>query len=182
MDYIVTFEDGSEAYLAHHGIKGQKWGVRTKDYVKKGLRNVGGAKTAKTSKPSISSLRASRQQKKIDKYAAKVTHQKAKVSAIDAKVKARNTGLISKYMSKQLGARANYWSTHNSEYNQHITKQGRRIRERFSDDIAKVKDRKDWVDNGMFWEQNAKRKALKKAADSQRKLDKARAAKRRLEA
>lgn len=25
--YIVTFEDGSEAYLEHHGVKGMKWGV-----------------------------------------------------------------------------------------------------------------------------------------------------------
>ena len=27
MDMIVTFEDGSTAYLEHHGIKGMKWGV-----------------------------------------------------------------------------------------------------------------------------------------------------------
>ena len=27
MDYVVTFEDGSSGYLAHHGIKGMKWGV-----------------------------------------------------------------------------------------------------------------------------------------------------------
>lgn len=27
MDYMITFEDGSEAYLAHRGIKGMKWGV-----------------------------------------------------------------------------------------------------------------------------------------------------------
>ena len=27
MDYLVHFEDGSSAYLAHHGVKGQKWGV-----------------------------------------------------------------------------------------------------------------------------------------------------------
>lgn len=26
MDYIVTFEDGSSGYLAHHGVKGMKWG------------------------------------------------------------------------------------------------------------------------------------------------------------
>lgn len=27
MDYVFTFEDGSEGYLAHHGVKGMKWGV-----------------------------------------------------------------------------------------------------------------------------------------------------------
>lgn len=27
MDYKFTFEDGSTGYLAHHGIKGMKWGV-----------------------------------------------------------------------------------------------------------------------------------------------------------
>lgn len=27
MGYLVSFEDGSEAYLEHHGIKGMKWGV-----------------------------------------------------------------------------------------------------------------------------------------------------------
>lgn len=27
MDYKFTFEDGSSAYLVHHGIKGMKWGV-----------------------------------------------------------------------------------------------------------------------------------------------------------
>jgi hypothetical protein len=29
MDYKFTFEDGSEAYLAHYGVKGMKW----KDHV-----------------------------------------------------------------------------------------------------------------------------------------------------
>ena len=28
MDYLVTFNDGSEAYLAHYGVAGMKWGVR----------------------------------------------------------------------------------------------------------------------------------------------------------
>lgn len=28
MDYLIHFEDGSSGYLAHHGVKGMKWGVR----------------------------------------------------------------------------------------------------------------------------------------------------------
>ena len=27
MDILITFEDGSDSYLVHHGIKGMKWGV-----------------------------------------------------------------------------------------------------------------------------------------------------------
>lgn len=26
MEYLVTFDDGSSAFLAHHGVKGMKWG------------------------------------------------------------------------------------------------------------------------------------------------------------
>lgn len=25
MDYLITFEDGTEAHLEHHGVKGMKW-------------------------------------------------------------------------------------------------------------------------------------------------------------
>lgn len=27
MEYMVTFEDGTEGYLSHHGMKGMHWGV-----------------------------------------------------------------------------------------------------------------------------------------------------------
>ena len=28
MEYAISFSDGSSAYLAHHGVKGMRWGVR----------------------------------------------------------------------------------------------------------------------------------------------------------
>ena len=31
MEYRLTFKDGSDAYLAHHGVKGMKWGVWNND-------------------------------------------------------------------------------------------------------------------------------------------------------
>lgn len=41
MDYLITFEDGSEAYLAHHGIKGMHWGVHNEE-TKQKYGEVGG--------------------------------------------------------------------------------------------------------------------------------------------
>lgn len=40
MHYKLTFEDGSEAFLAHHGIKGMKWGVWN-DETKSRYYNIG---------------------------------------------------------------------------------------------------------------------------------------------
>ena len=36
MDYLITFEDGSDAYLSHYGVKGMKWKHR------KGTQSQGG--------------------------------------------------------------------------------------------------------------------------------------------
>lgn len=53
MDYMLTFEDGSTGYLAHHGVKGMQWGVlnakNAKEYAKYG-RKTGGKKGTKAAK------------------------------------------------------------------------------------------------------------------------------------
>lgn len=42
MEYKLTFEDGSSAYLEHHGIKGMKWGVRNAETLAKYAGGNGG--------------------------------------------------------------------------------------------------------------------------------------------
>lgn len=41
MDYLVTFEDGSEAYLAHYGVKGMKKGIRKQKPIGQGRPPAG---------------------------------------------------------------------------------------------------------------------------------------------
>lgn len=41
--YKLTFDDESEAYLAHHGVKGMHWGVRSAETMAKyGMKGEGG--------------------------------------------------------------------------------------------------------------------------------------------
>jgi hypothetical protein len=47
MGYKLTFEDGSDAYLSHHGVKGMKWGVRNAETLAKyGIGGQGGSGSA----------------------------------------------------------------------------------------------------------------------------------------
>lgn len=42
MEYKLTFQDGSSAYLAHHGVKGMHWGVQNADTQAKYAGGTGG--------------------------------------------------------------------------------------------------------------------------------------------
>ena len=42
MDILLTFEDGSSAYLEHHGVIGMKWGVRNAETQAKYAGGTGG--------------------------------------------------------------------------------------------------------------------------------------------
>ncbi len=42
MEYKFTFEDGSKAYLAHHGVKNMHWGVRNAETQRKYQTGNGG--------------------------------------------------------------------------------------------------------------------------------------------
>lgn len=86
MEYKLTFEDGSSGYLAHHGIRGMKWGVWNADtsarykhlngnnntktyanYVKadqKAWRNSNGAYSSPN---PVSRLRSNMSQRKLEK-------------------------------------------------------------------------------------------------------------------
>lgn len=45
MEYHITFTDGSDAFLAHHGVKGMKWGVRNEETL---ARYLSGERSKKT--------------------------------------------------------------------------------------------------------------------------------------
>lgn len=55
MDYLVTFDDGSSAYLEHHGTKGMKWGVWNEETRSK---YQGGDSSYKGAKKTIRALNA----------------------------------------------------------------------------------------------------------------------------
>ena len=57
MDYILTFEDGSDAYLSHHGIKGMKWGVRSAETLAKYGQGGGSKPSKKEVKKAIKNSR-----------------------------------------------------------------------------------------------------------------------------
>ena len=48
-EFKLTFEDGSDGYLAHHGIKGMKWGVWNEDTRARRMGGKGEQKSIKKS-------------------------------------------------------------------------------------------------------------------------------------
>ena len=51
MEFKVTFEDGSSAYLEHHGVMGMHWGVRNAETQAKYASGNGGQLRGKGSRP-----------------------------------------------------------------------------------------------------------------------------------
>lgn len=59
MEYIVTFEDGSEGYLSHYGVSGMSWGVWSPTTVRKYKQGNGGSNVSSRWKKSEGTVKNS---------------------------------------------------------------------------------------------------------------------------
>lgn len=92
MDYLLTYEDGSSAYLAHHGTKGMKWGVWNAETAAR----YGGESGAKRFNKDMSNL--AKQDRRISKYGSK---RDAIQRQVEASAKsAKNQQKLAKYKRK----------------------------------------------------------------------------------
>ncbi len=82
MEYVVHFDDGSEAYLAHHGVMGMKWGVRNAETQAKYAGGNGGQ-------------RQYRLASRGDRYSQSVTNTRRAYNARQSRAKqAAKVGLL----------------------------------------------------------------------------------------
>jgi len=98
MEYAIIFDDGSGAYLSHHGVAGMKWGVHNEE-TKQKYGEIHSAKEAKGAVKELNKLdkkRAVEAGKNIDARKA-VTRYTAKAIKADNKGNERK---FDKYMSK----------------------------------------------------------------------------------
>lgn len=159
-DYILHFEDGSEAYLCHHGIKGQKWGVRRKFYVRK----------------------TNRAYSKASKYSKKIAKARAKQRKVQARVDKRKNTKLFKALRASQQARIKAWEATNSESRQHMTAPAKKVRGYLSDVVMRDRIKVNRIDNGFIWEQRAKWKYGRQIQKAQKKLNKQRAKARKYKA
>lgn len=151
-DYILHFEDGSEGYLCHHGIKGQKWGVRRKFYVRK----------------------TNRAYSKASKYQKKIAKNRAKYKKVQARVDKRRKSALFRGLRAAQQARIKAWEATDSEARQHMTKPAKYVRGKASDVIMRDRIKVDRIDNGFVWEQRSKRRYKKRIERAKKKLAKQR--------
>ena len=94
MEYKLTFEDGSDGYLSHHGVLGMKWGVRNAETQAK----YAGAQGRTARKQDLKGSRH-RQRLKTNAYASEYVQKSANVRS------AYKTGQISKKKARALSIR-----------------------------------------------------------------------------
>lgn len=152
-DYILHFEDGSEGYLCHHGIKGQKWGVRRKFYVRK----------------------TNRAYSKASKYQKKIAKNRAKYRKVQNRVDTRRKTKLFRALRASQQARIDAWDATNSEARQHMTKPAKYVRGKLSDVVMRDRIKVNRIDNGFIWEQRSKWRYNKRINKAKKKLAKQRA-------
>ena len=94
MEYLITFEDGSDGYLSHHGVMGMKWGVRNAETQAKYAGGHGRAERRQALKDS-----RHRENVRTNAYAAEYLSKRANVQS------ARKAGQISKDKAQKLNIR-----------------------------------------------------------------------------
>ena len=89
-EHIILFDENSIPYIAHHGIKGQKWGIRRFQNADGTLTEAGRKRHNRMVKRfNKISNSSDRQFDKANKYSRKATHQKIGNSHRNAEIARR---------------------------------------------------------------------------------------------